>query len=77
MNNETYNGIKILSTLTGISEEEIAWTWKRTKELTEQGYPKDVVKTKVARENPYKNSPVKETKFKEAIHQAIKKGKNA
>lgn len=29
----TYNGVKMFSDLTGLSEAEIKWTWERTKTL--------------------------------------------
>ncbi len=29
----TYNGVKFMAKLTGLSEAEIAWTWRRMSEL--------------------------------------------
>jgi ribosomal protein L17 len=33
----TYNGVKAMAQLSGLSEEEIRWTWERAKELRTAG----------------------------------------
>jgi hypothetical protein len=35
--NGTYNGVKAMAALSGLSEDEIAWTWRRAKELKAAG----------------------------------------
>lgn len=48
--NGTYNGAAMMADLTGLSREEILWTWKRLKELKEQGLSADDMKATVAEE---------------------------
>lgn len=40
----TYNGITALAELSGLSEEEIRWTWERAKELRAAGLSKEQLK---------------------------------
>lgn len=37
----TYNGVAAMAELSGLSEEEIEWTWKRAKELKAMGLSKE------------------------------------
>jgi hypothetical protein len=37
----TYNGVKAMAQLSGLSEEEIRWTWERAKELRAAGVSKE------------------------------------
>lgn len=39
----TYNGVAALAELTGLSEEEIRWSWERSKELRAAGLSKEQV----------------------------------
>lgn len=39
----TYNGVSALAELSGLSQEEIRWTWERGKELRAQGLSKDQI----------------------------------
>lgn len=41
----TWNGVTLMAELSGLSEAEIAWTWKRLIELKKAGHDK---KTQVA-----------------------------
>lgn len=52
----TYNGVKMMAQLSGLSEEEIKWTWDRLKELKAQGVPTDQAKKIVHQENPYRGA---------------------
>ena len=45
----TYNGVKLLAGLSGLSEEEIRWTWNRMKEL-KGTMPETELKAQLARE---------------------------
>lgn len=46
----TWNGVVLMARWSGLSEAEIAWTWKRLKELMDAGKTKDEAKTIVATE---------------------------
>ena len=39
----TYNGMTVLSELSGLSQEEIMWTWERAKELRASGLSKEQI----------------------------------
>jgi len=39
----TYNGVTALAELSGLSQEEIKWTWDRAKQLRAQGLSKDQI----------------------------------
>lgn len=39
----TFNGATMLAELSGLSTEEIKWTWERAKELKAQGMAKDLI----------------------------------
>jgi uncharacterized protein YoaH (UPF0181 family) len=39
----TYNGVSAMSEMSGLSQEEIQWTWERAKELRAMGLSKEQV----------------------------------
>lgn len=39
----TYNGVSALSELSGLSQEEVRWTWERAKELRAMGLSKEQI----------------------------------
>lgn len=48
---KTYNGVALLSDLSGLSRAEVTWTFERLRYyLREQGLPKDIAKRLVAQE---------------------------
>jgi hypothetical protein len=56
----TYNGLKILADLSGLSLAEIAWTWNRMKQLHAEGVPSEKRKAIVAEEaksRPWEKKP--------------------
>ncbi|MDL2284443.1 hypothetical protein LJC19_04800 [Oxalobacter sp. OttesenSCG-928-P03] len=40
----TYNGARLLSRISGLSEDEVLWTWNRAKEMREDGASRDEVR---------------------------------
>jgi hypothetical protein len=47
----TYNGVKAMAQLSGLTEEEIRWTWERAMELRTAGVlDKDVMAAQLKRE---------------------------
>ncbi len=55
--NGTYNGVSYFSEVTGLSQEEIAWTAARVRELREQGFGKEELLATVKREAKEKFGP--------------------
>ncbi len=49
----TYNGIKAMASFSGLSEDEVRWTFDRVKELKSQGISKDEVTRIIKEENPF------------------------
>lgn len=46
----TYNGISFMAALSGLTQDEIRWTFERTKALLATGLPRDEVVKIVKRE---------------------------
>lgn len=53
----TYNGIKAMASFSGLSEDEVRWTFDRVKELKSQGISKDEVTRIIKEENPFVKRP--------------------
>jgi hypothetical protein len=41
--NGTYNGVKMMAKISGLSEDEILWTWIRARELHTSGVGKEQI----------------------------------
>jgi hypothetical protein len=61
---KTYNGVKIMAKLSGLSEAEIWWTWCRAKELKEMGMDKEQILSVLkaeGRNNPWEGEDERNT----------------